>query len=1331
MIAGTSAVTLKRANDVNNLNVLCTVKKLRTVPKECCDESFGESIRSELNEDRGEGGIGKEVVDELSEAQPGTIKVGFSCRKLVRKKNLLVCAEGFPMACLGVSWLEEGYELYLYSDAMTDAIRSVLPSHVTEVDFDNAVARIEVTTTITVITGSLRFAQSLVNASNTFPLLNSLLVIPYNRFRKGELRKTGLQWSKVTHASLGGVTTSAWSVGTPRRLAMTKLAELSPSFGIQRAFKHVIKDGEPGKVVAAPSSVKLPQLISLKAMSLDTYTLPCYRACTGWVTREISSFELGMAFDFNELVLKQLISSFDKDSALRSLIMISVPGKLSQLAHAAITQLWKGKTILDSRIAESTVHGGSSSNEILGSGVDRGNLLLLEPSLDVERKFKEEDSDFLEREAAYLVDYGQKAVKSDDAQVPIELWDRGVLRYHFGWLSYDTRVAAALSVIRSKFGLKIYITNLRRSFLSYIKSVYGINWYLKARHTSKEASDLRLDLKVGLDSIVRGIHSSWWDWSEGSTCHFWRWPREIRKAIRDGFPVFVEKKLPEYKAKQMFRGLTEDQMAALSKKINKVIARGYLNEGYVKSLINYFAVPKGLTDIRVVYDGTKSGLTDAVWAPNFFMPSVDSLLLYCSADTWWSDLDLGEMFLNYFMDPILRPYCGVDVSKFVETRNNSVRKWLQWNRIFMGFRSSPYYAVKAYSWCLDMVKGNPDDSSNPFAFNNVKLNLPGSKEYDPVKPWLVKMFGSNVANEIVVYMDDGRPHGNSERGCRRAGKRTSKVTQYLGQQDAARKYRPPSQQPGPWCGAFVAERNGSLWAYVSDEKWMKAKKFISGWLDEIEWCRLHSTPAALDFKNLEKGRGFLVYLSRTYPSIVPYLKGVHLTLDSWRPNRDTDGWKTKPSDGIDLVDEVDDEEVLAALDKDGELKPDASNLYSNHPNKVSLAPRFYADVAALNLFFKATKPSWRFVRGKEICVVEYGFGDASGAGFGASFEMRGGIKYRLGVWGRDVGGESSNFRELSNLVDALVDRADDVHESVKGLEVFLFTDNIVAEGAFYKGTSSSKKLFDLILKLRLLEMDAGMRIHIIHIAGSRMICQGTDGLSRGDVNEGVMQGMSMLNFVPLSQSCLERSESLKSKLEWCLKLYINSVKQELQFLSVKDWFLRGHDICGGQYNSEGMWIPKYKSGTYVWVPPPAAGQHAIEQLRQARLKRTTSTHLFLIPRIFTSLWRKQLHKVADLVVDLPFDDCCWKKLIHHEPLTFACIFPFIPIKPWQLKRTYAFLGMGRVLRRLWKESHLSTWDILHKFLSWAGRLSTMPESMVRKMLQSPSSFEVLCGKTRE
>ena len=46
----------------------------------------------------------------------------------------------------------------------------------------------------------------------------------------------------------------------------------------------------------------------------------------------------------------------------------------------------------------------------------------------------------------------------------------------------------------------------------------------------------------------------------------------------------------------------------------------------------------------------------------------------------------------------------------------------------------------------------------------------------------------------------------------------------------------------------------------------------------------------LDHKQLERDRGFLIYLSRTYRSMCPYLHGIHLNLDSWRKGRDNEGW---------------------------------------------------------------------------------------------------------------------------------------------------------------------------------------------------------------------------------------------------------------------------------------------------------------------------------------------------------------------------------------------------------------------------------------------------------
>jgi hypothetical protein len=60
----------------------------------------------------------------------------------------------------------------------------------------------------------------------------------------------------------------------------------------------------------------------------------------------------------------------------------------------------------------------------------------------------------------------------------------------------------------------------------------------------------------------------------------------------------------------------------------------------VKSL-NYFAVPKGEDDIRVVFDGTASGLNDALWANWFSLPKLDSMLQHVGEGIEQDGLDCG------------------------------------------------------------------------------------------------------------------------------------------------------------------------------------------------------------------------------------------------------------------------------------------------------------------------------------------------------------------------------------------------------------------------------------------------------------------------------------------------------------------------------------------------------------------------------------------------------------------------------------------------------------------------------------------------------------------
>jgi hypothetical protein len=293
---------------------------------------------------------------------------------------------------------------------------------------------------------------------------------------------------------------------------------------------------------------------------------------------------------------------------------------------------------------------------------------------------------------------------------------------------------------------------------------------------------------------------------------------------------------------------------------------------------------------------------------------------------------------------------------------------------------------------------------------------------------------------------------------------------YLGIQVASRKTRPPSKRPGAWARIVATSGKEGIAVSVTMDKWLKAQLLLRDLTLE-----LHMQPK-LHHKALERTRGFFNHLQRTYPSITPFLKGLHLTLDGWRPSRGPDFWPATDDS------EEEDEATTAAP--------------SSAPTEfVTPAPRLADDLKVLSLMFAAERPTIHYIHASRIVVALYGFADASGSGFGSSVQLPDSrIQKRYGMWGRDVDDQSSNYRELPNLVDTVEANLSDLHNTVEAnlsdlheSELFLFTDNSTAVAAYYRGNSSNKHLFELIVRLRLLDMTSTLRLHLIHIAGSRMI----------------------------------------------------------------------------------------------------------------------------------------------------------------------------------------------------------------------------------------------------
>ena len=178
---------------------------------------------------------------------------------------------------------------------------------------------------------------------------------------------------------------------------------------------------------------------------------------------------------------------------------------------------------------------------------------------------------------------------------------------------------------------------------------------------------------------------------------------KICRECRDGCDIFVKGPLPRYTRKQWLP-LDPAEKSLLISKIEKVGGKHYITEGLVKSLTSFFAVPKGDSDIRVVYNLTACGLNEALWAPSFWMLTIDSILDVATHKSWFRNIDAAEMFLNYKMDKQVQPYAGVDVSW---AEKGKALRWERWSRMAaMGLVSSPYATTRLFLWGMEIIKGD-------------------------------------------------------------------------------------------------------------------------------------------------------------------------------------------------------------------------------------------------------------------------------------------------------------------------------------------------------------------------------------------------------------------------------------------------------------------------------------------------------------------------------------------------------------------------------------------------------------------------------------------------
>ncbi|KAL7571512.1 hypothetical protein ACA910_020932 [Epithemia clementina (nom. ined.)] len=163
----------------------------------------------------------------------------------------------------------------------------------------------------------------------------------------------------------------------------------------------------------------------------------------------------------------------------------------------------------------------------------------------------------------------------------------------------------------------------------------------------------------GIWACDHAIASNFWSWPKGSGIFFWRWPLEYMLDVAIGVAPLWIRKPKEQITRQKNLG-DQAMIEKIADKINDVHATGYISEGTCVAMINFFAVPKGNSDIQMVYNGTKSGLNKCLFAPSIPLPVGDVLINTLDDGYWCIDNNYGEMFLSFWLHPKLQLYSGMD-----------------------------------------------------------------------------------------------------------------------------------------------------------------------------------------------------------------------------------------------------------------------------------------------------------------------------------------------------------------------------------------------------------------------------------------------------------------------------------------------------------------------------------------------------------------------------------------------------------------------------------------------------------------------------------------------
>ena len=287
-------------------------------------------------------------------------------------------------------------------------------------------------------------------------------------------------------------------------------------------------------------------------------------------------------------------------------------------------------------------------------------------------------------------------------------------------------------------------------------------------------------------------------------------------------------------------------------------------------------------------------------------------------------------------------------------------------------------------------------------------------------------------------------------------------------------------------------------------------------------------------------------------------------------------------------------------------------------------------------------------RPHDVATLGVTWGDGSGTGAGGNFNLASSLAISnvttlniwQGIWSPFVSSFSYNWKELMTLKQTLfnADKA-----QVKGQRLLYFTDNMVSYEIFRKGTSKSLRLWKLLLDIKILELSLSYIVQVIHVPGTIMISQSTDGLSRGETMQTLASHRSNC-LIPLMWQAAPITETLP---QWVLRKTLPLWPPYTCWIHQTDFTGWNRDIMIGR--------------CVFWSVLPSSVHQAILQALSIWVETpTASGHIFLVPRLL----QRDYGRLSKFVVFLgQFTEI---------PLPFTPLVPFVVyfIPPFDRRSVY-------------------------------------------------------------